>query len=327
MPSFTLASGHQHQESYSTHPPPVVEHVSSGLPEVEWAIKPQIVRHGGHGGVTHVGHIQSHAPQQHHHPEQHYDGMAQQAGSPPCGSRSPGATNPMQPQPIYTNHRGEHFYAKQESKNSNAGGLYPKLSSPSQMMEPAGAHMMMHQHPNAYNKQSTSTRVRRELLPFINRPAYYCEPPIEKLAELSEFELATFRNFKYGKHGMGHVQFPMELDLREMDLDSLVDFGTMTITVHQEVWRPMIDRAKAVLERHNMRPRSHPSSPFDKTEDLNHMRVTLILDFEKMAPGRGFDDPAQRRGIAQKLESMTKQTGYKFVSFDGHDWVFKVPLE
>ncbi|KAJ9537499.1 hypothetical protein OSB04_030232 [Centaurea solstitialis] len=111
----------------------------------------------------------------------------------------------------------------------------------------------------------------KALMPKLRRSDYYTKPTIEELAAKERAEpgyCGRVKDFVLGCHGAGHIKFLGEIDVRSVDLDSVIQFnrGAVILTqTRKEVGLngtaeitylcPKIDLHKK-MRCHDVRPRS-----------------------------------------------------------------------
>lgn len=140
--------------------------------------------------------------------------------------------------------------------------------------------------------------------PRLTRPDYYTEPRLEQLAAMRNEELRRVKDFTVGRRGVGQVTWPGEVDVRGLDLDSVVFFEPKEVIVYpDETRKPPLGQglnrpALVLLER---------CFPVDRT-------------------GRPVTDPQRLRRYAEKIRRRTADLGAHFISYDPAtgNWRFRV---
>mmetsp|Transcript_2792 Transcript_2792/g.12630 ORF Transcript_2792/g.12630 Transcript_2792/m.12630 type:complete len:799 (-) Transcript_2792:2484-4880(-) len=101
--------------------------------------------------------------------------------------------------------------------------------------------------------------------PRLSRDAYFCRPSIERLREVSETERAAVYNFQVGRHGFGSIVWSGFTDVRDLDLDQLVDIGTRYVSVgvgcEEQYARKLSKPATLVLDMHSETCKHGEGSP------------------------------------------------------------------
>lgn len=136
------------------------------------------------------------------------------------------------------------------------------------------------------------------LRPILARPEYFSNPSMQKLATLSEKELANVDNFEIGRHGFGSIKWPGLTDLRRVNLDELVQIDRGNVTVYPEI---------------EMRPA--------KGSGLNKEAVICL----NVRPSRGDVSADQEHKLMDRIRNHTEQAGNIFISYDLKTWIFRVP--
>ncbi|KAJ8903285.1 hypothetical protein NDN08_004394 [Rhodosorus marinus] len=91
--------------------------------------------------------------------------------------------------------------------------------------------------------------------PRLSRDAYFCRPSVERLRECSETERAAVHNFQVGRRGFGSIVWKGFTDVRDLDLDQLVDIGRRYVSVgegcEEQYARKLSKPATLVLDMHS----------------------------------------------------------------------------
>ncbi|GAM18330.1 hypothetical protein SAMD00019534_015050 [Acytostelium subglobosum LB1] len=85
------------------------------------------------------------------------------------------------------------------------------------------------QSPVLTNKQQINSHA-----PKLTKPTYSCRPPIQELQKLSDKELASVRDFIIERQGYGSVLFLGDVDVRDIDIDSIVTIDTREISLYPD---------------------------------------------------------------------------------------------
>merc|ERR1712048_217714 len=60
-------------------------------------------------------------------------------------------------------------------------------------------------------------------LPKLKRSDYFCKPTISEMSAMSKKQLMQVDNFVIGRHGFGSIMWPGLTDVRNLDLDQIVE--------------------------------------------------------------------------------------------------------
>lgn len=123
------------------------------------------------------------------------------------------------------------------------------------------------------------------MIPVLTKQGYYCKPSIDVMRGMTESELARIEEFEVGRHGFGKITWPGLTDVRNLNLDELVNIAKRNFTVS-------------------------PSSL------KKAMTLHMIIDHENK-----IDDEK----MLNNLKNLNRGKDHKFISWDGKTWVFHVP--
>jgi len=141
------------------------------------------------------------------------------------------------------------------------------------------------------------------LRPKLTGHEYFSNPSVEMMATLSERGLSRIDNFQVGRHGVGTIMWPGLTDVRRLNLDEIIK-----IEASGEPGGPSV----------TIYPNEQDKAP--KGKGLNKEAVIRLT--VKLQQQFG----AQQLARAQaRLRDLTEQAGHMFISFDGEEWIFKVP--
>lgn len=145
-------------------------------------------------------------------------------------------------------------------------------------------------------------------LPVLEREAYYLKPSMTQLSAMAREDpdsLASVSNFTVGRDGVGSVRWLDDVDVRGLDLDSVVSLAKGSVEVY---------------------PDSSVKPPVG--QGLNCPAVVSMLKVFKTdkATGEPTKDPEVVEKFTRKLKRICAEQGAKFMSYDGEtgEWQFEV---
>ena len=145
-------------------------------------------------------------------------------------------------------------------------------------------------------------------LPVLEREEYYLKPSMTQLSAMAREDLdslASVSNFTVGRDGVGSVRWLDDVDVRGLDLDSIVSLAKGSIEVY---------------------PDSSVKPPVG--QGLNCPAVVSMLKVFKTdkATGEPTKDPEVVEKFTRKLKRICAEQGAKFMSYDGEtgEWQFEV---
>jgi hypothetical protein len=158
---------------------------------------------------------------------------------------------------------------------------------------------------NTATNDADSTKGKK--MPRLTREEYYTLPPMDELAQMPEVEICRVRNFRIGCP-FGEVEFYGDVDLRDLDLDSIIRFEPKTVTVY---------------------PDDGPIPKPPEGQGLNRAaRIRLFhcfpIDPATKMPKK---DAISLEKFRKRVERTAESLGAKFVSYNSKtgEWVFEVP--
>ncbi|MCL7036933.1 hypothetical protein MKW94_014923 [Papaver nudicaule] len=146
------------------------------------------------------------------------------------------------------------------------------------------------------------------LMPKLRHSDYYTEPRIQELAAKERAEPGFCRrvkDFVVGRHGFGSIKFAGETDVRNLDLESLVQFNNREVIVYlDETQKPPVGQGlnkAAVVTLLNIKC-------FDKKTGQQYMEAVKVEKYKEM------------------LMKKARDQGAEFVSYDPikGEWKFRV---
>lgn len=128
--------------------------------------------------------------------------------------------------------------AAEPSLNAETGALVRTEDSDEEQSQPArnGASKNL----QAVPEDSESHQVSEQAASVEDREIgkYWMKPSRQELSRMSRNDLKSFRDFRVGREGCGHVTFNFPLDLTKIDFDNLygglIDITTRAITVYPD---------------------------------------------------------------------------------------------
>ncbi|KAI3850045.1 hypothetical protein MKX03_024920 [Papaver bracteatum] len=163
----------------------------------------------------------------------------------------------------------------------------------------------LHENENGHAKERTDIET---LMPKLRYPEYYTEPWIQELAAKEREEpgfCGRVKDFTVGRHGFGSIKFAGETDVRNLDLESLVQFNNQEVIVYLD------DSKKPPVG-----------------QGLNKAAVVTLLNikcFDKKT-GQQYLEGVKVEKYKELLMKKTVDQGAEFVSYDPikGEWKFRV---
>ncbi len=154
-----------------------------------------------------------------------------------------------------------------------------------------------------------STKDNLAILPRLKREGYSLEPSMKQLSAMAMDDpdsLAYVANFTVRKEGIGSVRWLDPVDLRNLDIDSIVVLAQGSVDVYPD------DSEKPPVGR-----------------GLNCPAVITLNGVYKMdkATGKPTKDPELVEKYSKKLKSICARDSAKFISYDGETGVWKFEVE
>ncbi|KAI3837186.1 hypothetical protein MKW92_028700 [Papaver armeniacum] len=117
------------------------------------------------------------------------------------------------------------------SEKDSGSGLNGSINHEKHKSNPSSAE-------NGHDKERTNTETDIEaLMPKLRFPDYYTEPHIQELAAKEKAEpgfCGRVKDFIVGRNGFGSIKFAGETDVRNLDLESLVQFNNREVIVYPD---------------------------------------------------------------------------------------------
>ncbi|THU62626.1 hypothetical protein C4D60_Mb01t07080 [Musa balbisiana] len=146
------------------------------------------------------------------------------------------------------------------------------------------------------------------LMPKLRHADYYTKPSIQELAvkELAEPGFCCHvRDFVVGRHGYGSIKFYGETDVRQLDLESIIQFNNREVIVYGD------DSKKPPVG-----------------QGLNKPAEVTLLNVKCMnrRTGQQYTEGPKVEKYKEMLTQKTQEQGAEFISFDPikGEWKFKV---
>lgn len=146
------------------------------------------------------------------------------------------------------------------------------------------------------------------VLPVLEREEYFIEPSMTQLTAMAQEDidsLSSVANFTVGKEGVGSVRWLDPVDIRGLELDSIITLAKGSIDVYPEA---------------SVKP--------PVGQSLNCPAVVTMLKVFKIdkATGKPTKDPEAVEKYMRKLKRVCAEQGAKFISYDGvtGEWKFEV---
>ncbi|XP_064956844.1 nuclear pore complex protein NUP98A-like isoform X2 [Musa acuminata AAA Group] len=146
------------------------------------------------------------------------------------------------------------------------------------------------------------------LVPKLRHADYYTQPSIQELAakELAEPGFCCHvRDFVVGRHGYGSIKFYGETDVRQLDLESIIQFNNREVIVYGD------DSRKPPVG-----------------QGLNKPAEITLLNVKCMnkRTGQQYTEGPKVEKYKEMLTQKTQEQGAEFISFDPikGEWKFKV---
>lgn len=142
-------------------------------------------------------------------------------------------------------------------------------------------------------------------LPRCTRTGVYTIPAFSSLQKMAEKELMSVSNFTVKKDGVGSVQFQTPVDVRALDIDSIIEFAPQAITVYpDETVKPPVGRGlntRAIITLENC----YPTDP---------------------RTNRHTKEPSAIEQFTRRLRRKCTRYNSKFLSYDNKngEWTFEV---
>ncbi|KAI3946919.1 hypothetical protein MKW98_003482 [Papaver atlanticum] len=196
-------------------------------------------------------------------------------------------------QPAKSSQKANGVVHEEHSKNTQNGDSYITLNG-----HRAGEAAIVYEHGADIEA----------LMPKLRHSDYYTEPRIQELAAKERAEPGFCRrvkDFVVGRHGFGSIKFAGETDVRNLDLESLVQFNNREVIVYlDESKKPPVGQG------------------------LNKAAVVTLLNikcFDKKT-GQQYTEGVKVEKYKEMLMKKARDQGAEFVSYDPikGEWKFRV---
>ncbi|KAL7549274.1 hypothetical protein ACHAWF_012551 [Thalassiosira exigua] len=144
-------------------------------------------------------------------------------------------------------------------------------------------------------------QAENSFLPRLTKPGYNVCPSISELESMSEADLAAVTGFKVERPGYGSVAWDGAVDVRGVDIDSVVVIERKNVSVYDEA------------EENGTKPQ--------RGSKLNRPAVITMLG---IYPKDGAESPPEAKAkLRRKIEKSTKKMGAELLSFEEENGVWK----
>jgi len=148
---------------------------------------------------------------------------------------------------------------------------------------------------------SPPLQVENQFVPKLTKLGYNVFPSITELKAMSEADLATVAGFKVERPGYGSVEWDGAVDVRGVDIDTVVLIESKNVSVYDEA------------EETGQKPQ--------QGSKLNRPAVITMYD---IYPKDGAESSAEaKEKLKRKIEKSTKKMGAELLSFDEESGVWK----
>lgn len=162
-------------------------------------------------------------------------------------------------------------------------------------------------HSNHPIKNEISSNVY-ELMPKVKHSDYYFEPRVEELAIKESYEpgfCSHVKGFVVGRQGYGSIKFLEETDVRELDLESYIEFKNHEVIVYtDESMKPPIGQG------------------LNKAAEITLCNIKVV----DKKTGKQYVNGSYVDKLKEKLMKKTAEQGAEFVSYNPvqGEWKFRV---
>lgn len=194
-----------------------------------------------------------------------------------------------------------------QSPDATSATAPKPVDSVSPQGKPSPAHDFYNQvvgSPDGTNVVASPVHTVSHYVPKLTKTGYNVYPPISELETMSEADLAAVADFKVERPGYGSVAWDGSVDVRGVDLDSVVVIETKNVSVYDDA------------ELNGDKPR--------QGSKLN--RPAVITMFGIYPKGGAESSVEAKEKLKKKIEKSTKKMGADLLSFDadGGVWTFRV---
>ena len=146
------------------------------------------------------------------------------------------------------------------------------------------------------------------VMPKLRNSDYFIQPKTQELAAKERAEpgyCRSVKEFVIGRHGYGFLKFLCEVDVRGLDLESIVQFNKCEVLVY-------MDESK----------RPPPGSGLNKPADITLLNVKCV----DKKTGQHISQGAEVEKFEKRLKKKTEEQGAEFLSYDAAkgEWNFRV---
>lgn len=153
-------------------------------------------------------------------------------------------------------------------------------------------------------KQQTIPENEKSYLPTFTKTGYTVYPSIEQMSTMSEADLAAVSNFSVKRPGYGSVEWDGAVDVRAIDLNSVVRIREREVIVYEE-------------------EEANGTKPSVGSKLNRPAVVTLHQIFPKDADGGKEASIEAKAKFTRKIEKTTNKMGADFISYDPLEGVWK----
>ncbi|KAL7542612.1 hypothetical protein ACHAXR_011934 [Thalassiosira sp. AJA248-18] len=148
---------------------------------------------------------------------------------------------------------------------------------------------------------SSPLQADKQFIPTLTKAGYNMSPSIVELEAMSEADLAAVTGFKVERPGYGCVAWDGAVDVRGVDIDSVVMIESKNVSVYDEA------------EEKGEKPQ--------QGSKLNRSAVITMYD---IYPKDGAESSTEAKAkLSRKIEKSTKKMGAELLSFDAESGVWK----
>lgn len=163
-------------------------------------------------------------------------------------------------------------------------------------------------HGNHPSRKKISSNLNG-LMPKLKNSDYYFEPRVEELATKESYEpgfISHVKGFVVGRQGYGSIKFLEETDVRELDLESYIEFRNREVIVYMdEGKKPPVGQG------------------LNKAAEITLCNIKVV----DRKTGKQYVNGPNVDKFKEKLMQKTAQQGAEFVSYNPvqGEWKFRVP--
>ena len=148
---------------------------------------------------------------------------------------------------------------------------------------------------------SSPLQAETRFVPKMTKADYHVFPSIAELGAMSEADIAAVSGFKVERHGFGSVEWDGAVDVRGVDIDTVVVIESKNVSVY--------DKAEETGEKP------------EQGSKLNRPAVITMFD---IFPKEGAESsPEAKAKLRRKIEKSTKKMGAELLSFEEESGVWK----